>query len=210
MKRVIIILMAVITMPALADINQSKVAICAACHNLDGNSVMPLWPKLAGQSASYIIKQLEDFKSDHRSNETMSPMVKAINGQDIKDLAAYFSTQIVTPNVSTQPELLATGKQIYLQGNIKKQVLACTGCHGANGTGNSDLLQSIQAVTSIEAPAIGSQHAAYLEKQLQDFKAGTRHNDVAKIMRNIAKGMTEAEMKAVAEYISSLSRKENL
>jgi cytochrome c553 len=186
-----------------ADAGKTKSAACVACHAATGNSILPMWPKIAGQSASYIIKQLQDFKTKQRSEPQMAPMVEPLSMQDIEDLAAYFSSQSIQLGSGKQ-ELMTMGKKVYDKGNIDNRVIACKGCHGLNGEGNLPLLQSIGALPVVEAPAFSSQHATYIVKQLKAFKDETRNNDVGRVMRNISAGMTDQEMEAVAEYIASL------
>lgn len=200
------------TTPVLAEGNiaagKEKSQACVACHGGDGNSFVPQWPKLAGQSARYLTRQLQNFKTGQRidnsqEGKTMMGLVQPLSQQDIEDLAAYFSSQSIKPG-SSDSDLLMEGKQVYRKGHIKERVLACVGCHGLKGAGNNALLEPLNAPSKIEAPRIGSQHATYIIKQLKAFKDKTRNNDVGKIMRNIAEGMTDEEINAVAEYIVTL------
>ncbi len=178
-----------------AAAGKTKSATCAACHGMDGNSPMNVWPNLAGQDSSYIFKQLQDFKAARRTNEVMSPMGAPLNEPDMKDLAAYFSSQTIKAGGS-ETNMGGLGEQIYKKGNIKQRIIACVGCHGLNGEGNPKL----------QAPAVGGQHAEYMVLQLKAFKSGSRSNDTGKMMRNIVASMTEDEIDAVAQYISGLSR----
>jgi len=200
--------LSVATVPALAEgdiaAGAVKSATCVPCHMADGNSVAPIWPKLAGQSASYMVKQLKDLKAKRREDPTMGPQAALLTEQEMRDLAAYFSTQVIAPGSSNQPALLNAGEQLYRKGRIKARIIACTGCHGQNGKGNHGLLQSIGASPVAEAPAIGGQHAMYVVKQIKAFRDGTRTNDVGKTMHNLAKEMSDDEIAAVAEYITNL------
>ena len=169
-------------------------AVCAACHGADGNSVNPVWPKIAGQGEAYIIKQLTDFRADTRAEATMTPMAKGIaSDEDVLHLAAYFSSQ-KTKLGTANKDKIALGEAIYKGGNLTSGVAACSACHGPTGSGNE----------AAKFPQIAGQHTKYTLIQLKAFKAGTRNNDSGKMMRNIAKNMTEKEMDAVAEYISGL------
>ena len=165
---------------------------CASCHGADGNSTNPLWPKLAGQHASYIEKQLTDFNSQKRSDPTMSPMAGLLDENGIKDVAAFLSAQKIKPG-SADEKLVEAGRLTYKGGNLTSGVTACSACHGPTGAGNP----------AAKYPAVSGQHAAYIVKQLHDFKEGKRTND-SEIMRSIAKKMTTAEMEAVAQYMSGL------
>lgn len=176
-----------------AEAGKTKSATCAACHGADGNSVNPEWPKLAGQHPGYIMKQLTNFKNDQRVNPTMTPMAKPLSDADMADLAAYFSSQARKPGEADQSKV-ALGGQIYKGGNNATGVAACAACHGPTGAGNP----------AAGFPSLNGQQVTYIKNQLNNFRSGARANDAGKMMRNIAAGMTDAEMSAVAEYISGL------
>jgi cytochrome c553 len=170
-------------------------ATCAACHGADGNSINPEWPKIAGQGAGYLAKQLADYRSDKRNNAVMSAMAKGIaSDADVIDLVAYFSSQKAKAGVANDKDKVAKGKAIYKGGNLSTGVAACAACHGPTGSGN----------VAAKFPSIAGQHSTYIVNQLKAFKSGKRANDTGKMMRNIAKHMTDTEMDAVAEYISGL------
>lgn len=168
-------------------------ATCAACHGADGNSVNPVWPKLAGQHAKYLYKQLTDFKDGNRSNAQMSPMAASLSDEDMADIAAYFSSQ-KTKRGAANPDLIEAGEKIYRAGDAETGVAACMACHGPTGAGNPGALY----------PALSGQHAEYIKIQLNAFKAGTRSNDINKVMRTIAGSMTTEQIEAVSEYIQGL------
>ncbi len=176
-----------------ASAGKGKAAICATCHGADGNSPSSAFPKLAGQGEAYIVKQLNDFKSEARENAIMAPMVAALSEQDIADLAAYFSSNKITQG-GTPEELLAAGKALYHGGNKGSGAPACMACHGPTGAG----------VPAAKWPALSGQHAAYIETQLKAFASGTRSNDPNSMMRDIASKLTADEVKAVAAYASGL------
>lgn len=176
-------------------VNGQKLSVtCAACHGADGNSVNPEWPKLAGQHASYIEKQLHDFRADKRADPLMSAQAKGIKSDsDIADLAAYFASKS-TKLGSANKDKVALGQAIYRGGNLVSGVAACSGCHGPTGVGNAPA----------KFPRISGQQKKYVIKQLKNFRAGARNNDTGKMMRNVAAKMTDAEIEAVAEYIAGL------
>ncbi len=178
-----------------AEAGKTKSATCAACHGADGNSVNPEWPKLAGQHPSYLLKQLMNFKNDERVNPSMSPMAKPLSDQDMADLAAYYSSQVAKAGEADKSKV-ALGEQIYKGGNNATGVAACAACHGPNGAGNP----------AANFPTISGQHATYTKNQLYAFRKGERANDAGKMMRNIAAGMTDAEIEAVSEYIAGLQK----
>ncbi len=171
-----------------------KSAPCAACHGADGNSVNPAWPKLAGQHADYLAKQLWYFQHGERENATMKPMASALDEQGRDDVAAYYATQKRTLG-EADPELVELGERIYRSGNKDSGVAPCMGCHGPNGSGNPAALY----------PALSGQHAQYVESQLHGFAEGKRANDNAKkMMQILAARMTNQEIRAVASYIQGL------
>jgi cytochrome c553 len=177
-----------------ADNGKTLSSTCAACHGADGNSVNPEWPKLAGQGEAYLAKQLHDYRAGKRSNATMNAMAKGIKTDaDVADLAAYYSSSKAKPGTANKDKI-AAGEAIYKGGVMSSGVAACAGCHGPTGAGNP----------AARFPKISGQHAKYTVDQLKYFKAGSRANDTGKMMRNIALKMTDAEMDAVAEYISGL------
>lgn len=176
-----------------AAAGKAKSATCAACHGADGNSAAPNFPKLAGQGESYLLKQLKDFKSGARKDPTMTGMVAPLSEQDMENLAAYFASQKVSGG-EADPKLVAEGQKVYRGGNPATGVPACIGCHGPTGAGNP----------AAHFPQLSHQHAAYVVKQLKDFRDGKRSNDAGQMMRNIASRMTDKEITAVASYVQGL------
>ncbi|MEW6646129.1 MAG: c-type cytochrome [Pseudomonadota bacterium] len=176
-----------------ASAGQGKAAVCAACHGMDGNSMVPMWPTLAGQHEQYLTKQLMDFKSGARKDDTMTGMAAPLSEQDVADLAAWFSSQKHTVG-SANAEKAAPGEKLYRAGDATKGVAACMACHGPNGAGNP----------AAKFPALAGQHTTYTIKALKDFRSGVRSNDPASMMRGVAAKMTDAQIEAVAEYIAGL------
>ncbi len=173
---------------------KTKSATCAACHGADGNSLTKIWPKLAGQHASYIVQQLKNFQSKARQDPSMSPMAQPLSEADMIDLAAYFESQSTEIGFAN-PDMLELGQSIYLGGNKETGVSACIGCHGPKGNGNP----------AAKYPALSGQHADYVVKQLKDYASGARKPiGNAAIMSDIAVRMSETEMEAVASYMQGL------
>lgn len=170
---------------------QEKSVMCASCHGADGNSPISMYPKLAGQSASYTAKQLANFKSGVRKDPIMAGMVAALSEQDMDDLAAYFAVQ--TPAVGTGGGSVV-GQKIYFGGDVKKGITACVACHGVKGKGMS------QAAF----PAVAGQNADYLKKQIASFRDGSRGNDNNNMMRNIAIKLSDSDIDELVKYMSSL------
>ncbi len=173
---------------------KAKSAVCAACHGADGNgsSANPLFPKLAGQHPKYIVKQLRDFKAGARKNQTMAPMAAPLSDQDMENLAAYFSSQQHSVGAAAADKV-AQGEQIYRAG-LAKGVPPCSGCHGPAGAGNA----------AAGFPSIGGQNAAYVAKQLKDFRDGARSNDPNSMMRGVVALMNDRDIEAVAQYVQGL------
>ena len=177
-----------------ATAGKAKAVSCGGCHGADGNSANPSWPKLAGQHAGYIAKQLADFKAGKkRSDPLMAGQVASLSSQDMADIAAYFTKQTGSQGAASK-KLAAAGAKLYRGGNKKKGVAACIACHGPTGAGNP----------AANFPKLSGQHAAYVEKAMKDFRSGARTNDMNKMMQNIAEKMSDKEIKAVASYISGL------
>ncbi|HSH06416.1 MAG TPA: c-type cytochrome [Burkholderiales bacterium] len=164
---------------------------CFLCHGARGEAASELFPRLAAQNAEYIAKQLANFKSGERKSDTMKGMAADLAPQDMRALGLFFSRQPSPPHAVSDPALAAEGQTIYAQGGAAIPVSACTGCHGPQGHGSTTL------------PRLAGQVAAYLETQLKQFGKRVRTNDNA-IMQDIAARMTEREIKAVAEYLSTL------
>lgn len=182
-------------------------AVCGACHGADGNSTIAANPKLAGQHAEYLVKQMREFKAADgatpvRVNAVMNGMIAAYDETQMRDIAAYFASQTQKPESAKNRETIEAGQRIYRAGNHSKGLPACAGCHGPTGAG-----------MPAQYPRISGQFAEYIEVQLKNFRAGAeavapsdseRANDPNKMMRMVAIKMTDAEIKAVADYIAGL------
>jgi len=182
-----------------ATAGQAKSAICAACHSADGNSVVPNWPKLAGQHEEYLIRQVTLIKSGARPVPEMMGITPGLSEQDILDLSAYFSSQKNSGGVA-DPSKIAVGERIYRAGNADSEVPACMSCHGPAGEG--DPLAGY--------PVLAGQHAMYTASMLTRFRQGEHWGDndaPSKIMNGSASELTDEEIEAVASYIQGLYRK---
>jgi cytochrome c553 len=176
-----------------AEAGQAKAATCVACHGLDGNSVNPEWPSMAGQHAEYIVKQLKAFKSGARTNVLMAPMVATLSDQDMLDLGAYFSAQRAK-GLEADASKVALGQKLYRGGDQTAQLTACIACHGPGGSGNPAALY----------PSIKGQHATYVAAQLRAYKRGDRATDQNQMMRNVAVLLTDEQIDALASYVQGL------
>ncbi len=170
---------------------QDKSVMCASCHGADGNSLVPIYPSLAGQSASYLTKQLADFKSGDRKDPVMAGMVAALSEKDMQDLGAFFAVQAAKAGTG---ESSTIGQKLYFGGDAKKGVTACIACHGVKGKG----------MAQAGFPALAGQSADYLSKQLASFRDGSRGNDKNEMMRNIAIKLSDNDIKELVQYMTSL------
>lgn len=166
---------------------------CAACHGADGNSLAPNWPKIAGMGEKYLLKQLKEIQSGSREILEMAGQLDNMSAADLENLAAYFAGQTMSGGAA-KPQLVDAGEAIYRGGVRESGISACTACHSPTGQGNS----------LAGFPRLGGQHSVYIEQQLLRFQTGERNNDAEGVMRDIAKRMTAAEIKAVSSYASGL------
>ncbi len=175
---------------------KTKSESCVACHGLDGNSMTPMWPKIAGLANAYIVQQLLNFQQGEkgpRYDPTMYGLAQVLTPQDIADLAAFYATQTMTTGNAEQSKF-ALGQSIYRGGNLETGVPACMACHGPTGSGNY----------LANFPRLGGQNSEYVIAQLKKFRDRQRSNDVNSMMRDIAGKMTDKEIEAVASYVSGL------
>ena len=179
-------------MAAAQDARQVAETVCATCHGEGGNSVVAVFPKLAGQQQTYIAKQLNDFLAGKRKNEVMAPTIATLKPDDVPALAAYFAGKKPVKGTPGDARLAEAGKRIFEDGNTDSGVPACLGCHRAEGDGNE------------RYPALAGQHREYLLQQIADFKSGARTNDKGKVMRAVAQRLSDEEARAVAEYIAGM------
>lgn len=184
--------------PDLAKGQKIVSQVCVACHGADGNSPTPANPKLAGQGADYIEKQLRNFKAaqgkkPERENAIMAGMAATLFPDDIRNVAAYLSSQKPKGGVSQSRELVFAGQKLYRGGNAATGLPACAGCHGPNGAG-----------VPAQYPRLAGQYAEYTLSQLKAFHDSRRSNDTNRMMRAIAAKMSDTEMRALSDYIAGL------
>lgn len=196
--------------------NVLAVQVCASCHGVNGQSQSPMIPNLAGQQKAYIVNQLQDYRDHTRSNkygvQYMWGMASSLTDKQIQELAEYFSKQdpkqsaVISGNITT----LARGKEIFENGIPTQGVIQCNSCHGPKGEGMATF------------PRIAGQHAYYLIQQLNVWKEPA-HKEFMEVggntwaprtivfarphgtlMQNEEKNLSEADIKAVALYLSTL------
>lgn len=187
-----------------AEAGKNKAAPCAACHGQDGNASMATYPKLAGQGEKYLVKQLQEFKSGERENAVMAAQVAGLDEQDMQDLAAYYADQTIQVG-KADPDLVDQGERLYRGGDMENGIPACSGCHGPAG----------QGLDAAVYPDLGGQNADYISSQLKAFRAAGRNdlgdsvvkrtNDPQEMMRRVAAGMSDTQIKQLSSFISGLS-----
>lgn len=182
------------------EAGKAKSQTCVACHGADGNSQLAMYPKLAGQHAKYLEKQLKDLKLGMTSNgkqgrydPVMSGMAMPLSEQDMQDLAAYYASLPISSN-STPENVVKKGKALYTAGDAERGLAACIACHGPRGNG-----------TELSGfPKISGQHADYIKAQLEKFRDGNRDNDMNAMMRDIAKKLTDEDIDTLSKYAGGL------
>ena len=179
----------------------AKAAVCSACHGPNGNSTNADWPRLAGQSAVYIVEQLRLFRSGVRNNPVMKPLASSLSDQDIDDLAVYYEAQ--TPaGLEADPSYWQAGESIYLRGDRAHDVPACVACHGPVGRGN----------LAAGYPALRAQQSVYVVKQLNDYSSGARYTAAnpgaasrnGAMMFTIARRLSPEQIRDVASYVQGM------
>jgi cytochrome c553 len=178
-----------------AEAGKAKSLTCTACHGQEGNSVMPTWPSIAGQSATYTVTQLQAFKDGLRSDPLMSSQAALLSDEDMRNVAVYFEGLPKAAMSVADAGSVSRGQALYRGGNSEAGVAACMACHGPTGRGNP----------AAGYPAVSGQHATYTAKQLRDYAADTRQSDgKTRIMRDIASRLDEEDIESIASYMQGL------
>ena len=178
---------------------QIATQVCATCHGADGNSIGPENPKLAGQIPDYLAKQLMNFKPTaagkpaERNSAVMAGFAATLSPDDMRNVAAYFSGQTLKAERAKNRDTAELAQKLYRGGIPERGLPACAGCHGPKGEG-----------IPARYPALAGQYAAYIETQLKAFRDGARANDPNKMMRMTAAKLSDAEIKALADYVAGL------
>jgi len=212
MKRMLLLAAFAGTLPAAAALAQAPAGrpnldraqaiakeVCAACHGADGNSATAVNPSIAGQPAEYITLQLSHFRSGLRVNPVMQAMAATLQPDEMTALGVYFSRQKPKGLAAKDAALVTAGQKLFRGGDAATGLPACAACHAPNGAG-----------VAKNYPRLAGQHADYTYAQLKAFKAGERGADKdgkdvnGTIMVTVAARMTDAQMKAVAEYTAGL------
>lgn len=183
-----------------AEAGKAKAQVCAACHGPTGSSPSDMYPKLNGQHASYLEKQLHDYQlaaqtngEQGRADPIMQGQVANLDDQDIADLAAYFASQDPMQG-SASEDVVAAGQALYMGGDAERKIAACVACHGPRGDG----------MGLANFPDISGQHPAYIKAQLEKFRAGQRGNDMNEMMRDVASKLSDKDIEILSQYLAGL------
>ena len=195
---VIVLLLAPAMVWAMGDPQRGEqlAGICAACHGADGNSVVPEWPKIAGQHQDYAARQSILIREQARNVPQMWPMVANLSDQDIWDLAAYFEQYEVSIGVADE-ELVEHGRRLYMGGSHSAGIASCAGCHGPSGEG----------IPGAHFPQLRGQHAEYTADRLRRYRAGENNGDddpYSNIMVAVSRNLSDEDIEALASFIEGL------
>jgi cytochrome c553 len=187
----------------------AKVTACSACHGPNGNSLVPLFPRLAGQRADYIYYRLLEFKQadphdPYYAGSPMLAMAAALSETDMRNIASYFALQKSTAATSPAANP-SSGEALYLHGDPAKGIPPCQGCHGVNGAGLQVDANASKQAHLLAYPMLRAQHAAYLVSRLTRYRDAMPHatsNDF--IMRGVARTLPDDSIQALAEWLASL------
>ena len=179
-----------------AAAGKDKSIICSACHGMDGNSTVPMWPKLAGQHESYLVRQLLLVQSGQREIPEMTALVSSLSEQDMADISAYYASQTTSPG-RAETGKLQLGQSLYRAGNPETGTPACSSCHGPNGMGNPVSGYAVLA----------GQHAIYIDKSLKKFRATNAYGEddaPSAVMSGVVRLLSDEEIAALSSYIQGL------
>ncbi|UHL64785.1 cytochrome c4 [Paralcaligenes sp. KSB-10] len=185
----------------IAASGASGVPACASCHGAKGQGMAAAgFPYLAGQGASYLASQLQDFASGERSNPIMAPIAKGLNAEQIKAVAGYYSklpapfdTKALSRLIDTYPQKNAVGAWLASRGDWDHDIPACFQCHGPGAVGVGE-----------HFPALAGLSAKYIQEQLTGWQEKKRAPGPQALMGDIAGRMSKAQISAVADYLSKL------
>jgi len=193
--------------PGDATAGAAKAAVCAACHGMDGNAAIALYPKLAGQHERYLARHLQLYKSGERANAIMLGFAAMLSPQDMRDLGAYFATLQARPGTADESiiesgpnvgkRFYQVGEQLFRGGNAERGIPACAACHGPAGAGNPGPAY----------PSLAGQHAAYTAAQLNAYRDGAVYGSGDRanaVMAGVARYLTDEEIQALATYAEGL------
>lgn len=192
-----------------AQAGQAKAAACVACHGIDGNSSMDMYPSIAGQNERYIAQQLGLIASGQRAGMAMAmqPFVTDLSAQDMRDIGAWYASQKASAGLADDTPIsegplagqpfYALGQQLYRGGDAHRGIPACIACHGGTGAGNP----------GPGWPHVAGQHASYVAQRLQQYRSGEHslHDDSQfQIMHQVTGQLSDTEIQSLASYLQGL------
>jgi len=180
------------------DAGRDKAGVCAACHGMDGNSQVAIWPKIAGQHEDYLARQTRMVRDRQRDVQQMYPIVMDLSDEDIADISAWYASQTIAPGVADE-DLVEVGRQLYHGGNPETEVPACMACHGPAGNG----------IPGTGFPMVRAQHADHTADRLRRYRNGEANAEgdpYSRIMVAVSAALTDAEIEAVSSYIEGLHK----
>lgn len=182
----------------VGDPAQGKLKIkaenCQECHGEFGVGLSPAVPKLAGQYADYVVKQLRNFKSGERKHPVMNVMAEGLTEDDRLDIAAYYASNKMMQGEGEAD--IPFAKSLFNRGDMARGIPPCKSCHGETGKGQYSINGS--------HPVLGGQHMIYLREQLRNWRSGERSNSPGGVMNIVAKSLSDTEIEALAHYLSGL------
>ncbi|MFO1417488.1 MAG: c-type cytochrome [Methylotetracoccus sp.] len=171
-----------------AERGKSLAATCQSCHGAEGAADAP---HLNGQLATYLYRQLRDYKDGSRSHAVMSALTAGLSDQDMADLGQFYSHE---PPPAASPGMRATKvPPLVANGDSKRLIPPCGICHGGSGQGEV-----------VDTPRLAGQKSAYLKQTLLAYRSGQRHNDIYRRMRMMSERLSEGEIDALTEYYAGL------
>jgi cytochrome c553 len=175
---------------------KSEAELCQGCHGADGNAGAVGVPKLSGQYAAYLIKELADFRSQARRHRVMNAMADGPSEGDLQDIAAYYASLPRLTEEETSAAPSAAARELFLYGDVERGIDACSSCHGLDGKG--------RLARELAYPALAGQHEGYLRVQLLNWKIGARGNSPGGVMNRIAQALSEAEISALSAFLAGM------
>jgi cytochrome c553 len=164
---------------------------CAQCHAFNGVSDgSGAFPRIAGQSAYYLTKQLRDFTSGIRVNAIMTPVAGALTADDIADVAAYYAgiEAPFLPLRRPDSALIKQGEELAKVGSAASGIQGCDNCHGISGAGEPPAI-----------PYLAGQYASYIALEWQMWRHGFRKSSPG-AMACLAEHLNDQEIAAAAAY----------
>lgn len=166
---------------------------CSACHGAAGEgSPDGQFPALAAENATYLAKQIADFKAGRRTSEVMGPIAQALTDAEI---AAVTTHVAALPAPAPEGDGSKEGAAIATVGRWDLGVPPCESCHGRDGRGAGS-----------NFPALAGQKAPYIVAQFEAWRSGARHNDPLGLMKSVVDRLSEAEVAAVAAHFQAQRR----